>query len=415
MSLLISDVAVDGATTCIRIEGERIAAIAPGLAPVEGERVIDGQGLGAVEGLVNGHTHAAMSLLRGYGDDLPLMEWLRTRIWPAEARLDAEAVYWGTRLAALEMVRSGTTRFFDMYFHAEAVARAVVDTGIRATVSAVFFDFGDEQRAADMRVQVVEGLDALADAGPLVTPCLGPHSVYTVSEASLAWLGELAHERDVPVHIHMAETEQEVADCVDATGVRPLEVVDRAGLLGPRTLLAHCCWLDEAELDRVAESGATAVTNPASNMKLAVGRAFPYTGAAARDVAVGLGTDGPASNNSLDLFEEIKLFALLQKHESGDPALLPAAEVWAIATGQRSGLLGGRPLEVGGPADVVLVRTDVPEVLPGPLVPNLVYAASGAVVDTVILAGRPVMERRRVRGEAEVMARAAEHSARLTA
>jgi 5-methylthioadenosine/S-adenosylhomocysteine deaminase len=412
--LFIRGVALGAQSTSIRLDGDTIAAIDPHLEPAPGDEVIDGDGLAAVEGLVNGHTHAAMTLFRGYGDDLPLMEWLRTRIWPAEARLDADAVYWGTRLACLEMIRTGTVRFLDMYFHSEAVARAVVDSGLRAVVSAVFFDFGDEAKAAEMRAQVVDGLDALAAAGPLITPCLGPHAVYTVSEASLGWLGELAHERDLPVQIHLAETADEVADCVAETGARPLALIDRAGLLGPRTVLAHGCWLDDAELDVVAERGATIVTNPASNMKLATGRAFPYPAAAARGIPMGLGTDGAASNNGLDLLQEAKLFALLQKHEAGDAAVLPAGDCWEIATGQRSPLLGGHRLEVGAPADLVLVRAEAPELVPGDLTANLVYSASGAVVDTVVVAGEVLMQARLVTGGDEVVRQAVEQAGRMT-
>ena len=172
--------------------------------------MIDADGLLLSPPMVNGHTHAAMTLFRGFGDDLPLMEWLRTKIWPAEAKLHPDDVYWGTRLACLEMIRSGTTRFFDMYWHGAEAARAVVDSGLRAAVSTVMIDQLDAAKGEAMRGEVLESLDRIAEAGPRVTPSLGPHAIYTVSSESLAWLAEVAAEREIPLQIHLSETEQEV-------------------------------------------------------------------------------------------------------------------------------------------------------------------------------------------------------------
>lgn len=406
---------IDGAAppVTLRAVDGVVAEVGPHVEPRPGDTVVDAAGMALVPGLVNGHTHAAMTLFRGYGDDLPLMEWLHTRIWPAEARLDADAVYWGTRLACLEMVRSGTTTFWDMYWHSEAVAQAVVDSGLRAAVSAVLLDRGD---AARMRDQALASIEALAGFGPRVTPVFGPHAIYTVSEGSLAWLAEVSAERGIPVQIHLAETAGEVDDCVAAHGVRPVPYLDRLGLLHPDVVLAHCCWCDADELALIAARGATVVTNPASNLKLAVGRIFPYAAAAAAGVAIGLGTDGAASNNSLDLLQDVKLLALLQKHEADDPAALPAAEALAVAAGQRAPRLGATHLRLGDPADFLLVRTDVPELAgPGDITANLVYAATGAVVDTTVVAGQVLMRGRDVPGAAEVLAEAAHHAERIVA
>ncbi len=242
-----------------------------------------------------------------------------------------------------------------------------------------------------------------SDAGGRVASSLGPHAIYTVSEKSLRWVAELSSERDLPVQIHLSETEDEVRDCMKAHGVRPAPYLDRIGLLTPRTLLAHGVWLDDDELALVGERGATIVTNPVSNLKLAVGGIFPYAKARHEGIPVGLGTDGAASNHSLDLFQDVKHLALMQKHAAGDPAAMPAAEAWAVATGGRAPLLGehGR-VAAGEPADFLLVRTDLPELTPGDLTANLVYAASGSVVDTTVVGGQVLMRGREVDGEAEV-------------
>ena len=413
--LYVSGALLDGEPVGLRAEDGLIADLGPGVAPAPGDEVIDAAGMLLVPPFVNGHTHAAMTLFRGYGDDLPLMEWLERKIWPAEAKLEPADVYWGTRLAALEMIRSGTSRLWDMYWHGAEAARAVADAGLRATLSAVLIDGLDPKRGERLRDDAITSLDAIGEAGPLVAPSFGPHAIYTVSRESLQWLGEVSAERDIPVQIHLAETENEVADCLESHGMRPAHYLDEIGLLGPRTVLAHGVWLDAAEFELIAERGATIVTNPAANMKLAVGRAFPYPVAAAAGVNLGLGTDGVSSNNNLDMVEEVKLMALLQKHETGDPSVLPAAEALEIGRGRRSPLLGGTPLAVGEPADFLLLRGDHPSLAVGDPDAGLAYAAGAEVVDTTVVAGQVLMRGRRVDGEAEAVAEVRERAARLTA
>jgi 5-methylthioadenosine/S-adenosylhomocysteine deaminase len=414
MGLAISEARRDGDSVGVRCEDGLIAEIGAGVEPRPDDELIDAGGMALVAPFINGHTHAAMTLFRGFGDDLPLMEWLEGHIWPAERRLEPSDVYWGTRLAAVEMIRSGTARFADMYWHAPQVARAVEDSGMRALVSAVLLDGMEMPGGGGLREAAVANLDELAVAGPRVQGCLGPHAIYTVGRESLEWLAGVADERGVPVQIHLSETEQEVHDCLEAHGSRPAAYLDELGLLGPRTILAHGVWLDRAELELVAERGATVVTNPAANMKLAVGGAFPYPQAAAAGVALGLGTDGVSSNNNLDMLEEVKLLALLQKHAAADPSVLPASEALDVARGRRSPLLGGRPLEVGEPADMLLLRTDAPELSAGDLDAGLAYAASGSAVDTTIVAGRALMRGGVVEGAEEAIAEVRERAARLT-
>jgi 5-methylthioadenosine/S-adenosylhomocysteine deaminase len=296
------------------------------------------------------------------------MKWLQDKIFPVEAKLTADDVYWGTRLACVEMIRSGTVRFWDMYWQPGAVARAVEDAGIRASVALPLVDLLDADKSDALRADAERSLDALADAGPRITPTLGPHSIYLVSEKSLHWIADLSSERDLRVQIHLSETEGEVRDCVAAHGLRPAPYLDRVGALTPRTILAHGVWLDDDELALVAERGATVVTNPVSNLKLAVGGVFPYAKAREHGIPVGLGTDGASSNNSLDLFQDVKHLALVQKEA----------------------------------ADFLLVRSNAPELTPGDLTANLVYAAAGAVVDTTVVAGRVLMRGGEIGDEDEV-------------
>ena len=313
-------------------------------------------------------------------------------------------------LAAVEMIRSGTLRFWDMYFHVHDVARAVVDSGLRATVSQVILEIPGAP--ADARPEAAEeGIARLADAGPLITPCLGPHAIYTVGADALRLVAEVSARHGVPIHIHLAETSGEVEDCVREHGLRPAAYLDAIGLLTPRTVLAHGVHLDDAELALVAERGATLVTCPVSNMKLAVGGAFPYPAARAAGCAIGIGTDGAASNNSLDLLQDVKVLALLQKHTTNDPAALPAADAWAIATGARAPGLGATPLEIGRPADLLLLDLDTPELMLAPFDAALVYSATGSVVDTAVVDGRVLMHHRVIDGEDEVRARAREAAA----
>ena len=412
MPLTVTGATLDGTVVGLRAEGGTITALGPTVAPEPGDEVLDASGLALVPGLVNGHTHAAMTLLRGYGDDLPLQTWLQDCIWPAEARLTAEDIYWGTRLACVEMIRRGTTRFWDMYFHAPEVARAVVDSGIRASVSQVVLEVPGAPAAVGIDA-APDGLDALAAVDARVTPCLGPHSIYAVGEESLRTIAELSATRGVPVQIHLSETEDEVHSCVEAHGVRPVPYLDRVGLLTERTVLAHTVWLDDDEVELIAARGATVVTNPVSNMKLAVGRAFPYAAFAAANVPIGIGTDGAASNNSLDVLEDLKVLALLQKHTSRDPALLPANDAWRIATGHNAPVLGGTPVAEGEPADFVLVDPASLGSTPGPLVENLVYGGGSHAVRTVVVDGRIVMRDGVIEGADEVHARALECARRV--
>jgi 5-methylthioadenosine/S-adenosylhomocysteine deaminase len=409
--LAVTGAVLDGTAVGLRCEGGTIVALGAGIEPEPGDETIEAAGAPLVAPLVNGHTHAAMTLFRGYGGELPLMRWLREVVWPVEAKLEPEDVYWGVRLACLEMIRSGTTRFWDMYWHPGATARAVEDAGLRATIGGPLFDADGETAA--MQETAVGNLEELAGFGPHIGRSFAPHAIYTVSEELLRWTAETAARHEVAVHIHLSETEQEVTDCVEQHGVRPAVYLDRLGVLSESTVLAHGVWLDREELELIAARGCTVVTNPVANMKLAVGGVFPYPQAREAGVSVGIGTDGPGSNDSLDLLSDLKVFALAQRHAACDPTVLPAEEAWDVATGVAAPLLGGAALRVGAPADFLLLRAGSPELSLGDMRSDLVYAASGSIVDTTVVAGKVLMSRGEVPGGEEIVARAVERARRL--
>ncbi|MCJ7794208.1 MAG: amidohydrolase family protein, partial [Methanoregulaceae archaeon] len=351
----------------------------------EAEFIIDGDGAVVLPGLVNTHTHAAMTLLRGYADDMVLHDWLSQKIWPLEAHLTGDDVYWGTKLACLEMIRTGTTAFNDMYFYMEDATRAVAEMGIRAVLSHGFIDLGNQKkREAECRAteRLVSHVRSLKN--PRIRAAAGPHAPYTVSKEGLRWCAEFAKEREIGIHIHVSETEKEVNDSVAQHGKRPVAVLDECGILTPRTVAAHCCWLDEPECRLFAQRGVHASHNPASNMKLATGRALPYQHLAAAGANICLGTDGCASNNNLDMFEAMKTASLLQKFFWNDPTLLSAPEAFIMATsaGARALGCGTGMLTAGAPADLILVTAGTACNTPmhNP-VSNIVYSCSGSAVE----------------------------------
>ena len=410
MSILIKRVRLNGETKDIFIEGNKIKEIGDQL-DVKAEEVISGEGKAAVPSFINGHAHAAMTLLRGYADDMPLKEWLETKIWPVEAHMTEEDVYWGAKLACLEMIKTGTTFFNDMYWHWRGTARAVQEMGIRAAVSAVFIDLFDAQKTKE-QIALNEQLYAEREAfGSRVIFTLGPHAIYTVSEKALQWCAAFARDKGLLVHFHLAETEEEVNRCLEEHGVRPVRYLEQIGFLGPHLIACHCVWLDEEDMDILKTHGVRVVHNPTSNMKLTVGEVFPYLQLRERGVITALGTDGCASNNNLDMLESAKLASLLQKFHTGDPVVMPANEALEMITaeGARAFGLESGAIEAGMWADIALVDLNTPQLTPNfHLASDLIYAANGSCVDTLICDGRILMRGRHVAGEEEIMAKARE-------
>ncbi|MEO5329482.1 MAG: amidohydrolase [Magnetococcus sp. THC-1_WYH] len=418
MTLCLDNATLDGIShpVSIVIKDGLIDQIGVELAIPDDTLRMDAQAMTVIPGLVNGHTHAAMTLLRGAGDDLRLMEWLTQRIWPAEARLSEEDVYWGTRLATIEMIRSGTVAFQDGYWHCAGIARAVQESGLRAAVGMGMVDAQGVEQGESCKKMAMAFMEMAPHFGPRIQPLLFPHAIYSVSPENLRWCSRFAETHGINLHIHVSETVREVTDCLNRYGMRPAFHLDRLGFLHERTILAHGVFLDDAELDLITRRGATLITNPTSNLKLAVGGIFPYERVAARGIAVGLGSDGAASNNSLDLFQELKTFALVQKHAQKDPTAMPAALALEVAMGRHAPILGQTGIIAPGqPADLLLIRTSDPEMIPPlHLASNLVYAATGHVVDTTIVAGRVLMRHRVIAGEEEVRQEVTARARRIT-
>ncbi len=389
----------------IAIDGGRIAAIAP-IAEARQryaarERVQCGEHV-VTPGLINAHTHAAMTLFRGVGDDLPLARWLKERIWPLEAALASEQfVYDGTRLAALEMLRAGVTCCSDMYFYPEAALRALREVGMRAVAGIIAIEFPTAY-ATDAEDYLRKGLATRDEfrGDPLASFTLAPHAPYTVADATLERIAMLAEELDLPIHTHVHETAAEVEESRQKHGARPLARLDRLGLVGERLIAVHAVHLNEAEVALLASRGATVAHCPASNLKLASGVA--RVGALlAAGVNVAFGTDGAASNNRLDLLDEMRLAALLAKGFADDAAVLPAAQALECATlgAARALGLGDRigSIEPGKEADLVAFALNEIETQPcyDPL-SHLLYACGREHVSDVWVAGRAVVKERQL-------------------
>jgi 5-methylthioadenosine/S-adenosylhomocysteine deaminase len=414
-SILIANVMVNGKAVDIFVnDGGAIAAVGEGVRTQhkgEADLVIDGDGAIALPGLANTHTHAAMSLLRGYADDMILQDWLSQKIWPLEAHLTGNDVYWGTKLACLEMIKTGTTAFNDMYFMMDEAARAVDEAGIRALLSYGFIDlFNAEKRETECKATEKLASQIRSMNNPRIKTAVGPHSIYTVSPEGLKWCAEYAQEQKIAIHIHLSETEKEVNDCIAQHGKRPASLLDDCGILTPTTIAAHCCWLDDAECALLGKRGVSTSHNPASNMKLATNRAMPIPQLMAAGANVCLGTDGCASNNNLDMFEEMKTAAILQKFFWNDPTVLPAPAALAMATTNGAKVLGfgTGTLAVGAPADIVLVSARTACNIPlHNATSNIVYSCSGAAVETTICDGRVLMLNREIPNEDTILAGAA--------
>jgi 5-methylthioadenosine/S-adenosylhomocysteine deaminase len=371
--------------------GDRITYVgAPRRGPVDRRIEV---GAGAVfPGFLNGHCHAAMALLRGFADDSRLMPWLRDHVWPIENRLTPDDVEAGTLLAAAEMLHAGVVGFADMYWYPQAVARAVRTAGLRGFVARGLTGGGAEgRRALDGAVQLAR---ELAREGGLVEGWLAPHAPYTVDPDLAREVAEAARDENLHIHIHLAESREEVDDLMRTTGQSPIAWAHKMGLLVPGTLVAHGVYLTDDDVALLAESGAGVVHCPASNLKLGNGVA-PILDLMKAGVPVGLGTDGPASTNRLDPFQEMRLAAWMQKSRTGDPAAFGAKDALRLATRGTAAVLGVESgvLAAGRPADLAVVGFWAPHVVPhSNPVSTLVYAAEPADVRYTVVAGRVVLD-----------------------
>ena len=417
MSILIKNVLHQDKLTDVLIEGNRIARIASGISARAGAEVLDGTDKAIIPGFINTHTHASMTLFRGYGDDLPLMTWLEDYIWPVEAQMTAHDVYVGARLACLEMLRSGTTCFLDMYMHPLETAKAVEEMGLRAHLSYTLFDQGNAERAELDRKRSYEYFDRFKEFSDRITFTLGPHAIYTVSGEQLQFCHQFAVEHNVKIHLHLSETKGEIDECVRQHGLTPVRYLEKLGILSEHLVLAHVVWIDDEEMDLLAKYNVSVVHNPASNLKLASGYAFKYEEMKRRGIRIGIGTDGCSSSNNLDMVVAMKLASFLGKGWRFDSTACKADDIFASATSIGADILGipaGR-VEEGVLADVCLVDLNTPELVPlNSLTSNLVYATSGSsCVDTVIVDGRILMRDKYVPGQEAIIAEAREVARRL--
>lgn len=406
MSTLIKNVLLDNRQTDIFIEKNIIKKIGNSLKN-NADIIIDGKGKAILPSFVNAHTHSAMTLMRGYADDMGVLEWLEKKIWPLEAKLTEETVYWGTKLACLEMIKSGTTFFNDMYWHFHGTARAAEEMGLRAVISSVFIDIFNKEKAKE-QIKLTEKLfEESKKYSDRINFALGPHAIYTVSEESLKWVKKFADKNNLLIHIHLSESENEVRECVKRHGARPVEYLEKIGFLGPNVIATHAIWLNGKEIDILSKYDVKIAYNPTSNMKLTSG-IMPYE-KMKNKLNITLGTDGCASNNNLDMFEEMKIASLLQKSHSGDPTLLPARVAYDIATinGAKAFNLNCGRIEEGRLADLILIDLNNINLTPNHnLISNIVYSANGSCVDTVICDGKILMQGRAVKGEMEIIRKA---------
>lgn len=378
----------------IRIEGDTIVGLGQKL-PGDADTVIDGKNILVLPGLINTHTHAAMSLLRSYADDMELKPWLEDKIWPAEAGLQGEHVYWGSMLAFLEMIRSGTTTFCDMYFFMDQVAKAALDTGIRGVLSRGLIEFTDPE--GKNILENAELVKTYHNQGEGRLTCLfGPHAPYTCTPGYLKKVMAAADSLGVGLHIHIAETRQEVEDIRKLYGKTPVAHLRDLGLLDRHVVAAHCVHLTEEDLEILQKYNVGVCHNPTSNLKLASGVA-PVPDMLTMGIPVGLGTDGASSNNNLNMFEEMHIASLIHKGVRLDPLVMGAEEVLKMATigGARVLGIGDRTgsIEAGKKADLVLIDLEKPHLSPeADLISNMVYSAQGSDVKTVIINGRILLK-----------------------
>jgi 5-methylthioadenosine/S-adenosylhomocysteine deaminase len=388
----------------VAISGGRIATLGTMsnvMSLFAGKKTVNARDCLIMPGLVNGHNHAAMTCYRGMADDLPLMEWLTKYIFPAESRSDGEQVYWSTLLACCEMIRSGTTTFCDMYLFEDRVAQAAKEAGMRALVGEVIYDFPSPHYGSlDKGFEFTEKLIREWQGDPLIKIAVEPHALYTCSPDLLRRCREIAERYEVPWITHLAETQSELEEVSKKYGTTPVKHLQNLGLLSSSLIACHCVWLTAEEMDLLARHGVRVVHNPESNMKLASGVA-PVPDLLARGIPVGLGTDGCASNNNLDLFEEMDFAAKLHKVHRLDPTVMPAQAVLEMATLGGARVLGMEEeigsLEVGKKADIIILDLNRPHLQPVyNVVSQLVYSANGSDVRDVIIDGKLVMENRRL-------------------
>lgn len=412
--ILLKGARLAGGRRCdILIRGNRISAVADCIAPQD-ERIIDCSHFYAIPGLFNLHTHAAMTLMRGVAKR-SLQEWL-AEIWSIENHLDHETIYWGSKLAVLEMIKTGTTCFADMYWHPAVTAEVVEEMGIRANLSYVLLDGGDREKADLQRAACIKAAKKAAGRSDRISFSVAVHADYTVNEDNMRWAGEFACANGYKLQAHIAETEKETMEDYEKFGCSPVQHFDRLGLIDENFIGAHGVWINDVDIETLGSRRATIVHNVNSNTMLASGYKFKYCELRDAGANVCIGTDGCGSSDNLDVRESMKTMLLLQRAWRNDPKALPLEELMDAATvnGARAlGIDAGR-IEVGALADIALVDVRRSAFVPDfNFLSNYILAADSSCVDTLICDGKIVMEGRKVAGEDEILDKAEEQAWKL--
>ena len=410
--ILLKNIVTEGVVADILIDADRIAGVFPaGGSPdfhEDGDdvSVVDCEGKTAVPGFVNMHTHAGMAMMRGVGEDIAFHEWL-DRIWKVESMIDGEYVYHATKVACLEMIKTGTTTFNDHYWHMPMAHKAAMEMGLRPVLAYVICDRNDPEESERQKKQCLEMYEESLAWNDHSMFAVAIHAIYSVREEMIVWASRFARERGLKIHIHVSETRKEIEDCMaQHDGMSPVEYLDSLGVLGPDVIAAHTLWLSENDIRILGERGVTCVHNVNSNLKLASGYRFLYNELRDAGANICLGTDGCASSNNLDMLETMKTSAMIQKAWRDDPSAMPLNELMDMATsnaGKALGLEIGK-IEKGYLADILIVDTQNYNFLsPGTFEANLVYSAHSDCIDSVICNGRFVMKDRVVPGEKEIL------------
>jgi len=379
----------------ILIEGNKISAIGD---IKNADETIDAKGFLVIPGLINTHTHSSMTLFRGLAEDMQLKPWLETKIWPLEKRLNGELCYYGSLIACIEMIRNGITCFNDMYLFMNDVVKACKKTGLRAFLGSVFFDFPtSEGNSFEVNKKFVKNWKN----EELIKPTFTPHSPYSCSEELLLKSKELSDKENVLLHIHLAETKDEQERFKEKNNLREIEYLEKIGFLDKNVIAAHCCWLSDKEISILNKYNVKISHNPVSNMKLSSGIA-PVPEMIKNNITVSLGTDGAASNNSLDMFETMKICSLLHKLNKMSPIAIKSQKIFDFATidGAKALLIDNEigSIEIGKKADLVLIDLKKVNLFPlhDNLISHLIYCCKGENVDTVICNGKILMKNRKL-------------------
>ena len=410
--ILLKDIVTERIVSDILIDGNLIAEVSSAGArevSEEGVHIVDCNGKTAVPGFVNMHTHAGMSMMRGIGEDIAFHEWI-DRIWQVESKIDAEWVYHATKVACLEMIKTGTTTFNDHYWHMPMAHKAAMEMGLRPVLAYVILDRNDPQESEKQKAQCLRMYEESLTWNDHSIFAIAIHAIYSVREEMIVWGARFARERGLKIHIHLSETRKEVEDCkAQHNGMTPVQYLDSLGVLGPDVIAAHTLWLSEDDIRILGERGVTCVHNVKSNLKLASGYKFLYNELRDAGANICLGTDGCASSNNLDMLETMKTSAMIQKAWRDDPSAMPLNEVMEMATvnaGKAFGLNIGK-IEAGALADILIVDTDnLNFISPGTFEANLIYSAHSDCIDSVICNGKFIMQNRVVPGEKEILAQA---------